>query len=107
MKANTKLQVLRGSQVTTPLGDVEDTDRVILDGIPAFIKEIQFRRDRNSGSATNTDAFCRVAHGTDIRIGDRVSTHDGQTYLVRGKQKTRIVNNDLLLDLERISGNLT
>lgn len=105
MRANSRVMILRGQRVDPYALDIIDTDLIVDADVPAFISRFASRRDKHSGAPEDVQATIRLRKSTDVQVGDRVTNQEtGATYLVRAVETSTLINQELRLDAERISG---
>lgn len=80
---NTRVSVRRGA-TTDDYGDPVDTMTMVAYRVPASVRSTTYRESSPDQGRVFLAVFWRVRlpYGTDVRIGDRLYTDEGQTLVV-------------------------
>jgi hypothetical protein len=111
---NTKVDVLRGT-TALPNGDVEDSDTIVITGMPVSIAELiqRVRNEADQKPATIRYYVGRCRGNRDVRQGDRLrdngtgvvwvvnAVHAGAGEIGSGTRPVSGIASDLIMDLQR------
>lgn len=106
--ATTRVDVLRGTSVDEYLDEIDGDDKVLaIEAVPASIIEQTKQVSDSVSGAPRVIRFhiCRIAHGLDIRITDRIRDRETrEVYAIESMTTPKSPTNkgDLRLDLVRV-----